>query len=120
MVAAAFSRHTVGRPPLLAGGFLESFLSGGAEIILQDRPLLHLVDAWLCELGEQEFTDALPLLRRSFASFDGHARKRLLDEIGKGMREMAGPGTMEHDTESPAFGQALPLLLRILGMEPRT
>ena len=118
-VAAAFSRHTVGRPPLLAGGFLESFLSGGAEIILQDRPLLHLVDAWLCELGEQDFTDALPLLRRSFASFDGHARKRLLDEIGKGVRETATLDATEQDTESPAFDRALPLLLRILGMEPR-
>jgi hypothetical protein len=117
-VAAAFSRHTVGRPPLLAGGFLESFLSGGAEIILQDRPLLHLIDTWLCELGEEEFTEALPLLRRSFSSFDGHARKRLLDEIGKGMRETASLKAMEGDAESPAFGQALPLLLRILGMEP--
>jgi Family of unknown function (DUF5682) len=116
-VAAAFSRHTVGRPPLLAGGFLESFLSGGAEVILQDRPLLHLVDAWLCDLGEQDFTDALPLLRRSFASFDGHARKRLLDEIGKGVRETATLDATEQDTESPAFDRALPLLLRILGME---
>src|SRR6516162_650021 len=58
-VAAAFSRHTVGQPPLLAGGFLESFLSGGAEIILQDRPLLNLVDAWLCDLGEEDFIEAL-------------------------------------------------------------
>jgi hypothetical protein len=63
----------------LAGGFLESFLSGGAEIVLQDRPLLHLIDAWLCaELGEEDFIEALPLLRRSFTSFDGHARKRLI------------------------------------------
>jgi hypothetical protein len=118
-VAAVFSRHTVGQPPLLAGGFLESFLSGGAEIILQDRPLLHLVDAWLCELGEQDFTDALPLLRRSFTSFDRHARKRLLDEIGKGMRETASPGAAEQDADSTAFGDALPLLLSILGMEPQ-
>jgi len=118
-VAAAFSRHTVGQPPLLAGGFLESFLSGGAEIILQDRPLLNLVDAWLCDLGEEDFTEALPLLRRSFTSFDGHARKRLLDEIGKGMRETAGAGAVERDADSAAFCDALPLLLRILGMEPR-
>src|SRR6202030_445974 len=88
-VAAAFSCQMGGRPPLLAGGFLESFLSGGAEIILQDRPLLHLVDAWLCGLGEEDFMEALPLLRRSFTAFDGHARKRLLAEIGKGGRETA-------------------------------
>ena len=115
-VAAAFSCHIGGRPPLLAGGFLESFLSGGAEIILQDRPLLNLVDAWLCGLAEDDFIEALPLLRRSFTSFDGHARKRLLAEIGKGARETASLDPVEHGDDNPAFGRALPLLLRILGL----
>jgi hypothetical protein len=78
-----------------------------------------LVDAWLCDLREEDFTEALPLLRRSFTSFDGHARKRLLDAIGKGMRDTAGAGAAEQDADSVAFGDALPLLLRILGMEPR-
>jgi len=118
-VAAAFSRHMGGRPPLLAGGFLESFLSGGAEIVLQDRPLLHLIDAWLCGLGEQDFIEALPLLRRSFTSFDGHARKRLLAEIAKGARETATSDAAGQDDDNPAFERALPLLLHILGAGAR-
>jgi hypothetical protein len=115
-VAAAFSRYMGGRPPRFAGDFLESFLSGGAEIVLQDRPLLHLIDAWLCGLNEEDFTAALPLLRRSFASFDEHARKRLLVEIGKGAREAAASTGVVSDTDNSAFNQALPLLLNILGM----
>jgi hypothetical protein len=43
----------------------------------------------------------------------------LLDEIGKGMRETASPGAAEQDADSTAFGDALPLLLSILGMEPQ-
>ena len=35
------------------------------------------------------------------------------------MRETAGAGAVERDADSAAFGDALPLLLRILGMEPR-
>jgi hypothetical protein len=115
-VAAALSRHVSGRPPLLAGGFLESFLSGGAEIVLQDRSLLHLIDAWLCGLGEQDFLETLPLLRRSFTSFDGHARKRLLAEIGKGARETATLDAAKRGGDNFAFDRALPLLLRILGV----
>jgi hypothetical protein len=115
-VAAAFSRHMGGRPPLLAGGFLESFLSGGAEIVLQDRPLLHLVDAWLIGLGEEDFMAALPLLRRSFTSFDGHARRRLLAELGKGALEAAAPSAVEQGADHSAFDEALPLLLQILGL----
>jgi Family of unknown function (DUF5682) len=79
-----------------------------------------LVDAWLCGLGEEDFMAALPLLRRSFTSFDGHARKRLLAGIGQGMREIATAKAMEHDADSPAFSQALPLLLRILGLGAQT
>jgi hypothetical protein len=115
-VAAAFSSQMGGWPPLLAGGFLESFLSGGAEIVLQDRPLLYLVDAWLCGLGEQDFMEALPLLRRSFTAFDGHARKRLLAEIGKGARETASFDATEQGGANLGFDRALPLLLRILGV----
>ncbi len=119
-VAAAFSRHMGGRPPRFAGDFLESFLSGGAEIVLQDRPLLHLIDAWLCGLNEEDFTAALPLLRRSFAAFDEHVRKRLLVEIGKGAREAPAAIGAEPIRDSSAFDDALPLLLNILGIgEPR-
>jgi hypothetical protein len=114
-IAAAFSRHMGGQAPVLAGGFLESFLSGGPEIILQDRPLLQLIDAWLCGLGEGDFIETLPLLRRSFASFDGHARKRLLAEIGKGARETTSFNATEQSGDNPAFDRALPLLLQILG-----
>jgi hypothetical protein len=118
-VAAAFSRYMGGQPPMLAGNFLESFLAGGAEIVLQDRPLLHLVDAWLCGLGEDDFLEALPLLRRSFASFDGHARRRLLGEIGRGVREATSLNASASDADNAAFNDALPLLLRILGVEAR-
>jgi hypothetical protein len=45
----------------------EGFLSGGSEVILQDQPLLHLMDAWICELKEQDFIESLPLLRRSLS-----------------------------------------------------
>jgi hypothetical protein len=116
-VAAAFSRHMDGRPPSLAGAFVESFLSGGAEIVLQDRSLLHLVDGWLCGLSEEAFVEALPLLRRSFASFDGQARSRLLAEIGRGGRDTAALAQVHGNADNPAFTRALPLLCRILGIE---
>jgi Family of unknown function (DUF5682) len=115
-VADAFSRHMGGRPPLLAGAFLESFLSGGAEIMLQDHPLLDLVDSWLSRMNEAEFHEALPLLRRSFASFDSHAKKRLLAGLGKGVRETVPADLANQSAESAAFDRAAPLLLRILGL----
>jgi hypothetical protein len=115
-VAAAFSRHTTGQELQSAGAFLESFLSGGSEIILQDRSLLQLVDAWLCELREVDFIESLPMLRRSFAGFDGVARRRLMETIAKGPQQDSGLASAQNVEEDGAFAEALPLLYRILGI----
>jgi len=115
-VAAAFSLHTSGQELQPAGAFLESFLSGGSEIIIQDQPLLQLIDAWLCELDEQDFVEALPLLRRSFAGFDGVARRRLMENIDKGPMMDSGVKPMPDVQHDGAFATALPLLYQILGI----
>jgi Family of unknown function (DUF5682) len=59
-VSAAFSRHMSGQEPQKAGAFLEGFLSGGSEVILQDQPLLQLMDAWISEFEEKDFVESLP------------------------------------------------------------
>jgi hypothetical protein len=118
-VATAFSLHTSGsslQTPANAGAFLESFLSGGSEIILQDQPLLQLVDDWLCELSEEDFVESLPLLRRSFSGFDTVSRRRMLERIAQGRREETSAGITADAEDNPAFAAALPLLLKILGI----
>lgn len=115
-VAAAFSLHTSGQELQNAGAFLESFLSGGSEIILQDRSLLQLVDAWLCELREEDFIESLPLLRRSFAGFDAVARRRLMETIAKGPQQDSGAAAAQITEDDGPFTEALPLLYRILGI----
>jgi hypothetical protein len=121
-VSAAFSRRTHGETPQRAGPFLESFLSGGAELLLQDLPLLNLVDAWLCDLREDDFVEMLPLLRRSFSEFDPVARRRLLAQLGRD-RHSSTPVSSAHpagESSDEAFAQALPLLCKILGIEMPT
>jgi hypothetical protein len=115
-VAAAFSRHTSGQEFESAGAFLESFLSGGSEIILQDRSLLQLVDAWLCELREEDFIESLPMLRRSFAGFDAVARRRLIETIAKGAQQDSQAAAAQGIEDDGPFAEALPLLYRILGI----
>jgi hypothetical protein len=117
VVSAAFCRHVRGETPQRAAAFLESFLSGGTEVLLQDDPLLNLVDAWLCELREDEFVESLPLLRRSFSSFDQVARRRMLDRIARGA-QASGPVMEPRQDSGEAYAAALPLLYQILGIEP--
>jgi hypothetical protein len=115
-VSAAFSRHTRGEELEKAGTFLESFLSGGSEIIIQDQPLLQLIDAWLCELDEKDFVESLPLLRRSFSGFDAVSRRRLIETIAKGPLQDSGAEAAASTEDDGAFAQAIPLLYQILGI----
>lgn len=115
-VATEFARHTGSRQPKDSGAFLESFLRGGSEVLLQDEPLLQLLDVWLCDLTEADFTESLPLLRRSMSSFDTVARRRLLERVQRGRQQSNGMGSSDSAGENPAFEAALPLLYKILGL----
>lgn len=114
--AAAFARR-MSAAPLEAGAFLEHFVAGGAEILLQDAALLALVDAFIVDLDDDSFLAALPLLRRAFSAFDSAARIRLIDGVAQGRRTLSQAPAPELDEDDPAFAAALPLLLRILGLE---
>lgn len=115
-VAAEFARHTGSRQPKESGAFLEGFLRGGSEVLLQDEPLLQLLDAWLCELTDTDFTDSLPLLRRSMSSFDSVARRRVLEKVQRGRLQSTSTASQVAAESNPAFEAALPLLYKILGL----
>ena len=91
-------------------------MRGGSEVLLQDEPLLQLLDEWLCELGETDFAESLPLLRRSLSSFDSVARRRVLEKVQQGRQKTTSAGSQSAADSNPAFEAALPLLYKILGL----
>ena len=120
-VAAGFSRAlspTVA--PKTAGRWLEGFLAASAEVILQDKVLFGLIDDWLCTQADPDFTELLPILRRAFSGFGATDRRRIFTEVmkgrGAGARSAEGEGARPTAVEAPGFAQALPLLLKILGI----
>ena len=113
--AAAFSRHILGETPARAGAFVESFLAGAAEVLIQDAMLLSLLDEWLCALDEDSFVESLPLLRRALSGFDSGGRRRLIARLRGGRQTVSHAA--EADDDNPAFERALPLLKQILGMD---
>jgi hypothetical protein len=104
--------------PLEAGQWLEGFIGQSGHVLLHDAALARLIDGWIGNLGEEDFTMLLPMLRRAFASIDRVERRRLLDMLRQPLGA-ASDGDGE-DTPaspiSPAFTTALPLLLTILGI----
>jgi hypothetical protein len=116
-IAAAFARSlSPTRPPKDVGSWLQGFLGSNADVILHDAALFGLIDAWLAEQREEDFTEILPMLRRGFGGFGAAERKRLLAQVDKGRTTGPAAQSAAVSAEVPGFAAALPLLLQILGL----
>ncbi|GEM33174.1 hypothetical protein NN3_41810 [Nocardia neocaledoniensis NBRC 108232] len=109
-LAAALS---VGNTPAAKAAWIDGFLGGRGLLLVHDRELLRRIDEWLRELTEDQFVATLPLLRRTFGSFESGERRA----IGQALRD-TGPTTPAAATTAvdPARGQlALRAAAAILG-----
>lgn len=59
--------------------FAEGFLAGSALLLVHDRRILEVVDAWVRGLGEHDFVDVLPVLRRAFGSYNQPERRAIVE-----------------------------------------
>ena len=69
-----------------AAYWLEGYLYQSGTVLLLHDPLWQILDDWLRALTPEHFTELLPLLRRTFGSFEPGERRQLGDKA----REHAG------------------------------
>jgi hypothetical protein len=73
--------------PAKAGAWIDGFLRHSGELLLHDEALFDLVDGWVSGLTAESFTGLLPILRRTFATFEAPLRRNL----GEKARDRTGP-----------------------------
>ncbi|SEQ71748.1 DUF5682 family protein [Microlunatus flavus] len=69
--------------------WVEGFFTDGAVLLVHDPALRGLLDGWVAGLGDEEFTDVLPLVRRTFGTFSTVQRRALAQRLAHG--DAAGP-----------------------------
>ena len=74
--------------------WVDGFFADGALLLIHDVELRGLVDAWVAGLTDTEFTDVLPLVRRTFSTFSPPER-RLIGERLAAARS-GRPSTRSH------------------------
>lgn len=80
-----------------AGDWIDGFLRESGLLLVHDRGLWDVLDAWLTGLDTERFHTVLPLLRRTFSTFPKGVRDQLHSRTrGYGGQETAG-------SEGPAF-----------------
>jgi hypothetical protein len=68
---------TAGHTPAEQARWIEGLLRGDALLLIHDQSLLGILDAWVATLTEEDFIDILPLLRRTFGTFQLPERRQL-------------------------------------------
>ncbi|HEV3402314.1 MAG TPA: DUF5682 family protein, partial [Acidimicrobiales bacterium] len=112
---------SVGEDRPRAAAWIEGFLSGSGMVLLHDEALLRLLDGWLRGVPGEAFRDLLPLLRRTFATFEPSERR----QVGERVRRLdadrpGGTAVGDHDEDGTVDPErAAPVLAavaRLLGL----
>ncbi|KGM03432.1 hypothetical protein Q760_03110 [Cellulomonas cellasea DSM 20118] len=108
---------SVGAPAPAKAAWVEGFLDGGGLLLARDDELLTVLDTWLAGLPERDFTDVLPLLRRTFGALSAPERRAVRQAAAHGTRRPAGPAEPTGLDEERAL-PALRTVTTILGGHP--
>lgn len=111
-MSRALSRGT---PYREAAAWIEGFLSGGGLLLVHDEALLRLVDGWVSGIPAEDFTDVLPLLRRTFSAFAAPERRTLGERLRNPSRTGAGGRGDDFPFDRERADSALPLVAYLLG-----
>ena len=110
--------------PAAAASWVEGFLQGSGELLVHDGALFGIFDAWLASIPPAGFPAILPLVRRTFASFEGPLR-RTLGELARDRAGGAAPGSRPTSPTGPGeppldhdrAAAVLPILALLLGLD---
>ena len=106
---------SAGTPALEAAAFVEGFLGGSGTVLVHDPLLLGVIDRWLATLHAEAFTQILPLLRRTFGSFEAAERRAIGDRVRTGEAPATHRSELGLDPERVAM--ALATVGQLLGVD---
>ncbi|MEO6126109.1 MAG: DUF5682 family protein [Ilumatobacteraceae bacterium] len=103
---------SLGTPPADGAAFVEGFLGGSGTVLVHDAELLGLIDRWLSTLDGEAFIETLPLLRRTFATFEVAERREIGERVRHGSAAIDRGDMSSLDAERVAAGlETIALLL---------
>src|SRR5262249_55902320 len=100
-----------------AAAWIDGLLRGSGALLLHDDALWRILDAWVAGLKAEEFTQLLPLLRRTFSTFAAPERRQMGARAkSTGVRD-AFPQSVGYDFDLERAERVLPLVARLLGLD---
>lgn len=110
---------SVGAAPTAKAAWVEGFLAGSGLLLVHDPTLLRVVDEWVAGLDREDFTEVVPLLRRTFGAMPSGERRAIGERVRQVDSAVGRAGTIgghveEYDVARAAA--ALATTMRLLGI----
>jgi hypothetical protein len=105
--------------PAHAAAWSEGFLKGSGLLLLHDQSLWSVIDDWITRLPPDTFEQLLPLIRRTFSTFEPPERRQMGERVKRG--QSAAPvhtATADSSIDVTRAERVLPLLAQLLGIAP--
>lgn len=110
---------SVAAEPGAAASWVDGFLRGSGLLLVHDETLRRVLDEWLSALPSDHFTTVLPLLRRTFSSFQAAERRQLGAGVATPLAgRTPGGGESPPEVDEARGARALALAARLLGLDP--
>ncbi|HEX7862754.1 MAG TPA: DUF5682 family protein [Verrucomicrobiae bacterium] len=104
--------------PTHAAAWVDGFIRNSGLLLLHDDALWNVLDEWVTALSADHFTATLPLLRRSFSTFQQGERRQLGTRVVTGVKRQAPAAAVHGEFNQARADRALPLLAKLLGFNP--
>ena len=102
--------------PQAAAAWIEGFLSNSGQLLMLDDILRTIIDRWVCSLTDESFEHLLPLIRRTFSTFEKPERRAIGEKIKRSDKIAVDADHRSSQLFDPRrLSLAMPLLNLLLG-----
>jgi hypothetical protein len=115
LVKAFYYAMSAATAPAIAAAWLEGFLKGSGTILLIDNDLWAVVNNWVQQLDEENFTQVLPLLRRTFSNYSKPERRKLGEKVRSGGVSGNVLQKLATDIDSERAKQGIDVVMKMMG-----
>jgi hypothetical protein len=101
--------------PDAVAAWVDGFLRDSGAILVHDDALFAVLDAWIAGLNPDDFQAILPLLRRTFSTFEAPERRNIGEKAKAGGAAVTRASSLG-DVDAARGERVLPLLRQMLGL----
>lgn len=106
---------SVNNEPSFSTNWLEGFLKDAATVLILDDTIWNIVNGWLLSLEENAFLQVIPLLRRTFATYNNVEKNKIAMRAKQGGTQPVSPAAAA-DLDEQRGRTVLPVLEKLMGL----